>query len=58
VHISSTGSLIVFGPTHVTAAQEPYWYAIYGTGLWVLVAVVAHCFGKQLQLASAPDKCF
>jgi membrane protease YdiL (CAAX protease family) len=58
VHISSTGSLIVFGPAHTTAAQEPYWYAIYGTALWVLVAVVAHCFGKQLQLASAPDNCF
>ena len=44
MHISSTGSLIVFGPAHITPAQEPYWYAIYGIALWVLVAVVAHRF--------------
>ena len=51
-HISSTGSLIVFGPSRVSSAQEPYWYAIYGSALWVLVAMVVHNFGRQLRVTS------
>jgi membrane protease YdiL (CAAX protease family) len=51
-HISSTGSLIVFGPSRMSSAQEPYWYAIYGSALWVVLAVVGHNFGRQLRVAS------
>jgi len=51
-HISSTGSLIVFGPSRVSSAQEPYWYAIYGSALWVFLAVVVHNSGRQLRVAS------
>jgi membrane protease YdiL (CAAX protease family) len=54
-HISSTGSLIVFGPSRVSTAQEPYWYAIYGGALWVLIAVVGHNFGRQPQVTSQND---
>ena len=41
MHISSTGSLIVFGPPRVSAAQEASWYAIYGSVLWLVVAIIA-----------------
>ena len=41
LHISSTGSLVVLSPSHATAAQEAFWYAVYAMGLWVVVAVVA-----------------
>jgi len=51
-HISSTGSLIVFGPSRVSSAQEAYWYAIYGIALWGLLAVVGPNFGRQLRVAS------
>ena len=55
-HVSSTGSLIVFGPAHISSAQEPYWYAIYGCVLWTLVAIIARNFGRQLQVASQGRK--
>jgi len=47
-HISSTGSLIVFGPAHVNSGQEPYWYFVYGSALWI-VAVIVLNFRHQLQ---------
>jgi hypothetical protein len=40
MHVSSTGSLVVFGPPRVTAAQEVVWYALYGAALWVTVGIV------------------
>jgi uncharacterized protein len=40
MHISSTGSLVVFGAPRVTAAQEATWYGVYGAVLWVVVAIV------------------
>ncbi len=40
VHISSTGSLVVFGAAHVTPAQEAIWYAGYGALLWLVVALI------------------
>ena len=53
LHASSTGSLVVFSPPHVTAAQESLWYALYAAVLWLVVAVVAVVaakYGKGLTL--------
>jgi hypothetical protein len=43
-HAFSTGSLVVFSPPRVTAAQE---------SLWLVVALIAATFGKRLALQSA-----
>ena len=48
LHVSSTGSLVVFSPPRVSAAQESLWYAIYAAALWLLVAIIAVTFGKHL----------
>ena len=48
MHVSSTGSLVVFSPARVTAAQEVMWYVLYGTVLWVAVAIVITMFGRPL----------
>jgi len=48
MHVSSTGSLVMFSAPRVTAQQEVMWYALYGTVLWVAVAIVVKTFGKRL----------
>lgn len=48
MHISSTGSLVVFSPARVTAAQETLWYSVYAIALWLVVAVVAVRWGMRL----------
>ena len=48
MHVSSTGSLVLFSPPRVTALQEVMWYALYGTSLWLAVAMVVRTFGKRL----------
>ena len=48
IHASSTGSLVVFSPPAVTAAQETLWYAVYAIALWLVVAVVAVRSGMRL----------
>ncbi|HZQ20845.1 MAG TPA: CPBP family intramembrane glutamic endopeptidase [Terriglobales bacterium] len=48
MHVSSTGSLVIFSAAHVTPGQEAMWYALYGTVLWVVVGIVVKTFGKQL----------
>ena len=53
LHASSTGSLVVFSPPHVSAAQEALWYGVYGIALWVAVFAVATLFGKALTRKSA-----
>jgi hypothetical protein len=53
LHACSTGSLVIFSPPRVTAAQEALWYAIYAAALWLLVALIATTFGKRLTLQSA-----
>jgi len=50
LHASSTGSLVIFSPPGVAAAQESLWYAIYAAALWLVVAVVLASFGKRLTL--------
>jgi hypothetical protein len=53
MHACSTGSLVIFSPLGVTAAQEVFWYALYATALWLAVAIVAHTFGAKT-LRSSP----
>jgi uncharacterized protein len=48
MHVSSTGSLVLFSPARVTAVQEAMCYVLYGTVLWVAVAIVVKTFGRQL----------
>lgn len=54
LHASSTGSLVIFSPPGVTAAQEALWYAIYAAALWLVVVVVAIIYGKRLTLKASP----
>jgi membrane protease YdiL (CAAX protease family) len=48
MHVSSTGSLVLFSAARVTAAQEAMWYALYGTALWIAVGIVVNTFGRRL----------
>ena len=41
MHVCSTGSLVIFSPPGVTAAQESFWYAFYAVALWLLIAALA-----------------
>ena len=50
LHASSTGSLVIFSPPRVTAAQESLWYAVYASASWLVVAIVAIIHGKRLTL--------
>ena len=47
MHISSTGSLVIFSPPAVSAQQEVIWYALYGIALWIAVFIVAKKFGTR-----------
>lgn len=40
MHVSSTGSLVVFSAPHVTARQEVSWYFVYGCALWLFVLLL------------------
>jgi uncharacterized protein len=48
LHVSSTGSLVVFGAFRVRAREETLWYATYGVVLWIAVGVVVRWYGKGL----------
>jgi membrane protease YdiL (CAAX protease family) len=52
LHASSTGSLVIFSPPRVTAAQESLWYDVYAAILWLVIAIVAAMYGKRLTLQS------
>jgi membrane protease YdiL (CAAX protease family) len=56
MHVSSTGSLVVFGAAGVTAGQEALWYALYGTVLWVAVGIIVKIFGGQLGLRDSIER--
>lgn len=45
MHAFSTGSLVIFSPPAVSAAQEAFWYAVYAAALWLLVLVL--CRGDR-----------
>jgi uncharacterized protein len=40
LHVSSTGSLVVFSPSGATARQEANWYFVYAAALWLVVTVI------------------
>jgi len=48
MHITSTGSLVIFSPPAVSASQEVLWYTLYATTLWVAVLIVVKKFGTRL----------
>jgi membrane protease YdiL (CAAX protease family) len=48
MHISSTGSLVVFSAPRVTPRQEVLWYAVYAAALWLVVGIVVRRCGKNL----------
>ncbi len=48
MHVSSTGSLVVFSAPRVTAAQEVMWYGLYGALLWLILGLVVRLYGKDL----------
>jgi hypothetical protein len=48
MHIVSTGSLVIFSPPRVTAAQEAAWYFVYAGALWIVVIIVALRSGGSL----------
>jgi membrane protease YdiL (CAAX protease family) len=53
MHVSSTGSLVIFSAPRVTAKQEAMWYGLYGVSLWLVVAVVVKIYGKGLTQQAA-----
>lgn len=48
MHASSTASLVVLSPVNLGAAQEANWYFAYAGALWIMVAVVAAIYGRNL----------
>jgi len=48
MHVSSTGSLVIFSPATVSPAQEVTWYFAYAILLWSVVALVVLKYGKRL----------
>lgn len=53
MHISSTGSLVVFSPP-VTTKQEVLWYGVYAVLLWLVAGIVALACGPGLQRQPRP----
>lgn len=52
MHVLSTGSLVIFSPRRITAAQEAFWYAAYAAALWLVVGLLALFYGaKNLERA-------
>jgi uncharacterized protein len=48
IHVSSTGSLVLFSPPRVDPAHEAMWYFVYAAALWSIVALVVFRCGKGL----------
>jgi uncharacterized protein len=44
IHISSTGSLVVFSPPAISPTHEATWYALYAAVLWLLVLLLTSLF--------------
>jgi hypothetical protein len=47
-HGSSIGSLVVFGPSPITPADETLWWGIYALILWVVAGVLIARYGEDL----------
>ena len=48
LHISSTGSLVIFSAPGLTPAQEVFWYSLYAGALWLTVAFISRLFTTRL----------
>jgi membrane protease YdiL (CAAX protease family) len=48
MHISSTGTLVIFSAPRVTPVQEVIWYGVYALTLWIAVTIVVMVLGKPL----------
>jgi hypothetical protein len=53
MHVSSTGSIVIFSAPRVTATQEVMWYGLYGASLWLVVAIIVKSYGKRLTRQTA-----
>ena len=51
MHVSSTGSLVVFGASRVNAAQEAFWYTVYGVSLWIVAGIAIQQQRARVDLA-------
>jgi membrane protease YdiL (CAAX protease family) len=49
IHVSSTGSLVIFSPPRASAAEEVRWYGIYAIVLWLCVGAVVAKNGVALR---------
>lgn len=47
-HASSTGFLLIFGPSPISPANEVLWWAIYAVVIWLAAASILARYGKQL----------
>lgn len=56
LHVSSTGSLVVFSPARVTAGQETQWYCVYAAALFLLVVILAAKYGKGLKKVKMKER--
>jgi membrane protease YdiL (CAAX protease family) len=56
LHASSTGFLVILGPSGVTPAQEVLWYFTYACLLWVVVAIVVLQRRRRPQPAPWPTQ--
>jgi len=48
LHACSTSALVIFSPPRVNPGQEALWYFAYGVLLWLLVAIIALGWGRNL----------
>jgi len=54
MHVSSTGSLVLFSPPIATARQEVLWYGLYGGVLWLVVILIVTVDAKHFIQKSDP----
>ena len=54
-HTSSSGFLIILGPSMISPANGTLWFAVYAVILWVPAAIVIVRFGKTLVQESQQD---
>jgi membrane protease YdiL (CAAX protease family) len=47
-HASSTGALVVFGPSPIAPASETLWWGIYAIVLWIVAGIIIAKFGEDL----------
>jgi len=55
-HASSTGSLVIFGPSPISPADETLWWGIYALVLWIVAGVLIAKYGEDLVRKPKPSK--